>query len=88
MSARRVLNTVEAVDEWRRRPVFRAKIIDSDVSGIVVKSARYLSVGRRIAFAKLADLNGITTDRTPISCQWRSAVIWRIEKNCLYLTRT
>ena len=88
MSAPRVLATVQAIDKWRRRPVYRARIVNSEVGGIVVKSARKFSVGKRISFAKLVDLDGTDTDRTPVDHRWRSAVIWRIEKGCLHLTRT
>ena len=53
---------VQAIDRWRRCPVYRARIDDSKVAGIVVKSARRLQVGKRVSFAMLVDLNGIDTD--------------------------
>jgi hypothetical protein len=76
------LNKVEAIDFWHNRPVYRARIVNSDTAAIVVKSARALEVGRRISFAHLSDLQrGTPRD-------WRSGVIWRIDKGCLHLTRT
>ena len=73
---------VPAIDAWRKRPVYRARIVNSETASVVVKSIRALKVGTRISFAKLSDLEG----RQPR--QWRSGVIWRIEKGCLHLTRT
>jgi hypothetical protein len=72
----------EAIDTWRRRPVYRARIIQSDTAAIVVKSARALKLGKRISFARLSDLERGT------AIDWRSGVIWRIDKGCLHLTRT
>jgi hypothetical protein len=82
MSARSVPPTIQAIDTWRRRPVFRASIVNSYTAAVVVKSTRSLKVGRRISFARLSELQGSAPR------DWRSAVIWRIEKRCLHLTRT
>ena len=82
MSALRVPRAIHAIDTWQRRPVYRAQVVNSETAAVIVKSARGLKVGKRIAFARLADLKG------GITADWRSAIIWRIEKDCLHLTRT
>jgi hypothetical protein len=81
MTAHRV-SKAKAIDTWHRRPVYRARVVNSETASIVVKSARRLRVGERISFARLADLQGGHPD------DWRSGVIWRISKRCLHLTRT
>jgi hypothetical protein len=78
---------VKAIDEWHRRPVYRARIVNLETAAIVVKSARRFEVGRRISFAKVSDLEG-RPPTGPREQTWRSGVIWRIEKHCLHLTRT
>jgi hypothetical protein len=88
MSARRFGSNIEAVDLWGKLPVYQARIVNSETSGVVVKSARALIVGKRISFAALADLQGVDTSRVPPRNKWRSGVIWRIDKGCLHLTRT
>ena len=87
MSARQA-PAVQFIDSWGKRPVYRARIVNSGLAGIVVKSARNLSVGQRISFATLADLATRPNLCSRRQEEWRSAVIWRIEKNCLHLTRT
>jgi len=82
MSASRVSTKVQAIDTWRRRPVYRARIVNSDTSAVSVNAAGGLRVGKRIAFARLSDLDHGTLR------EWRSAVIWRIDNDCLHLTRT
>ena len=82
MSDHRVPATVQAIDTWRKRRVYRAHIVNSETAAVVVKSAHTLEVGDRISFAKLSDLNG------SVPQHWRSGVIWRIDDNCLHLTRT
>jgi hypothetical protein len=79
---------VQAVNEWRKRAVYRAKVVKSEAAEIVVMSAHSLTVGQRICFVPLTDLEGINRNRTPPEQTWRSAVIWRIDQNCLHLTRT
>jgi hypothetical protein len=87
MSAHRV--QIEAVAAWGRRPVYRARIVNSEPARIVVKSARQFSVGQRIHFATLPDLDRIEAhQRAAPATSWRSGVIWRIDKGCLHLTRT
>ena len=81
MSDHRVHATVQAIDTWRKRRVYRAHIVNSETAAVVVKSAHMLQVGNRISFAVLSDLNG------SVPRHWRSGVIWRIEKDCLHLTR-
>jgi hypothetical protein len=88
MNARRPGPSIEAVDVWGRLPVYRARIVNSEISGIVVKSARVLTVGKRISFAALSDLEGADARRRLPREKWRSGVIWRIGKDCLHLTRT
>ncbi|MFO1497137.1 MAG: hypothetical protein U1G07_01850 [Verrucomicrobiota bacterium] len=73
---------LKAIDAWRNRTVYRARIVNTETAEVVVKSARVLKVGKRISFAKVSDFEG------PRPQNWRSAVIWRIEKDCLHLTRT
>jgi hypothetical protein len=88
MNARHVAAHIHAIDAWGKLPVYRARIVHSEVAGIVVKSPRLFTVGKRISFAKLSDLEGAATGRRPPRHTWRSGVIWRIEKDCLHLTRT
>jgi hypothetical protein len=78
---------VKAIDVWGRLFVYRARIVNSAESGIVVKS-RLLTVGKRISFAALSDLEGADGRRTLPRGKWRSGVIWRIDNDCLHLTRT
>ncbi len=82
MSVHRVPVRIEAIDTWRRRPVYRAQIVNTETAAVVVKSARSLNVGKRISFAKISELDG------GVPRHWRSGVIWRIENDCLHLTRT
>ena len=82
MSMRRVSGKVQAIDQWRRRPVYRARILNAESSAIVLESARTLKVGQRISFVMLSEFEEATPQ------EWRSAVIWRIENDCLHLTRT
>ena len=90
MSATRV--AVQAVAAFGRRPVYRARIVNSDPDRIVVKSARMFSVGQRISFATLSDLERTEApreqSRKAAEDRWRSGVIWRIDQGCLHLTRT
>ena len=81
MSAQRV-PAVAAIDTWRSRRVYRARIVNSDTAPVVVKSAKALKVGKRISFARVPNLEASAR------LDWRSGVIWRIEKGCLHLTRT
>ena len=70
------------------RVVHRAKVVKAEAAEIVVMSAHSLTVGQRICFVPLTDLEDINTNRTPPAQTWWSAVIWRIDQNCLHLTRT
>ena len=79
---------VQALHEWRKRSVYRAKVVKSEAAEIVVISPHRLTVGQRICFVPLTDLEGTNADRIPSAQTWRSAVIWRIDQNCLHLTRT
>ncbi|MHC1764078.1 MAG: hypothetical protein AB9869_07210 [Verrucomicrobiia bacterium] len=79
--------TSECLSAWGKLPVYRARILASDVVDVVVKSARRLAVGERIAFATLPDLAASETQR-PTQQKWRSGIIWRIEKGTLRLTST
>jgi hypothetical protein len=88
MRSRSLLVAIKAIDEWRKRPVYRAKIGNSEIAGVVVQLARMLKVGKRISFARLTDLQGTDQGRTLAKQGWRSGVVWRIEKECLYLTQT
>jgi hypothetical protein len=87
MSIQRLRTKVEAIDSWGKRPVYRARIINTTTDGIVVKSGRVLEVGKRISFATLSDLEALGRKPDP-KFKWRSGVIWRIDKGCLHLTRT
>jgi hypothetical protein len=88
MSVHRVPDSVRAIDQRRGRPVYRAKIVNSDTTGIVVKKTGGFAVGKRISFAMLKDLEGVEISGPVANHEWRSGVIWRIQKNCLQLTRT
>jgi hypothetical protein len=78
MKAHRAPALVHAIDKWRKCRVYRARIGNSEVVGIVVKSARMLKVGKRISFARLLDLEGIDHDGTPTEQEWCSGVISQI----------
>jgi hypothetical protein len=82
MNAHRLGSKVSAIDAWRNRPVYRARIVNTETAAVVVRSTRVLKVGKRISFAKLSDLERSAPGT------WRSGVIWRIDKGCLHLTRT
>ena len=88
MSARPLPSKVRAIDAWGARPVYRARVVHSEPASIVVKWTRRLVVGKRISFATLSDLQALGVKAVPRSAKWRSAVIWRIAKDCLHLTRT
>lgn len=79
--------TPEALNAWGKLPVYRARILASDVVDVVVKSARKLAVGERIAFATLPDL-AASEIQGSVQPKWRSGIIWRIEKGTLRLTAT
>ena len=72
---------VEAMDRWHKRPVYRARIVNSETAAVLIKSPRCLRVGKRICFARLSETKGATPQ------DWRSALIWRIADGCLHLTR-
>ncbi len=63
-------------------------MVQSVPARIMVLSPGSLTVGERIVYASLADMQGFDLDQTPPAEKWRSGVIWRIEKDCLHLTRT
>jgi hypothetical protein len=71
-----------------QRPICRAKVVKSEPTRIMVLSPGSLTVGERIVYASLADLEGFDLDQTPPAETWRSGVIWRVDKDCLHLTRT
>jgi hypothetical protein len=82
MGIHRFSNRLASVEVSRRRRIYRARIVHSETADIVVKAGSQLEVGKRISFAPVVVLEGSTPP------QWRSAVIWRIDKGCLHLTRT
>ncbi len=71
-----------------RHRVLRACIVNTETADIVIRSSPALCVGKRISFVKLSDWERMKPSRRPSAELWRSGVIWRIEKNCLHLTRT
>ena len=81
MSAHRLVKS-EATDlsgQWRAH---RARVVNSETSTVLIKSTARLKVGERISFTRLSDMQSGTKP------DLRSAVIWRIAKGCLHLTRT
>jgi len=79
---------MSAVPQGRKSSIYRARIVHSDAAGIIVKAPHKIAVGARIAFAMLSVLEGVDASNSAPASVWRSAVIWRIEKDCLRLTRT
>ncbi len=71
-----------------QRPICRAKVVKSEPATIMVLSPGSLTIGERIVYACLADLEGMDLDQTPPAEKWKSGVIWRIDKDCLHLTPT
>jgi hypothetical protein len=89
LHSHRCRRTSEGLKAWGRLPVYRARILTSEVVDVVVKSARRMAVGERISFATLSDLAAAeSASNSPALPAWRSGVIWRIEKGTLRLTRT
>jgi hypothetical protein len=79
---------VQAITGISKRAIWRAKVVKSEPTQIVILSIRTLAVGQRITYAFVSDLERAHVDRIPPGDTLRSAVIWRIEKDCLHLTRT
>lgn len=76
----------KALSTQSAQRVYRARVVNSGYTEIIVKPVRTLTVGKRITFLQVTELKaGRVKVNDP---KWRSAVIWRIDNGCLHLTRT
>jgi hypothetical protein len=76
---------LEPIGRWGRYPTFQAKVGTLGSTCVLIRRQRAFSEGDVIRYCEEHHLKGMGKSCTPI---WQPGRIWKIEGDCLFISRT